>query len=202
MALDQLPPTAVTNRRGVVLPVPLSTQGTAKPNAYELLNSTARTGSSGIARNWLGTSVNIGDIVDSTGDRWTKQEKARFMNDVIHQSMDVPINLKDNGRATAKAEANLTTRMTEDIDMIQRTRRSSQYQRLSERQDAPELRYGSTNAHTDYNNEYNSTQIDTHRVVIKSHKRKNDNTVRFSPIMDLKYRGSALATKRHTATAQ
>lgn len=134
MALDQLPPTAATNRRGVVLPVPLSTQGTAKPNAYELLNSTARTGSSGIARNWLGTSVNI----DSTGDRWTKQEKARFMNDIINQSIDD--NLKDNGRATAKAEANLTTRMTEDIDMIQRTRRSSQYQRLSERQEAPELR--------------------------------------------------------------
>lgn len=176
----------------MVLPAPLSTKGTAKPNAYELLNSTARTGSSGIARNWLGTSVNMG----STGDRWSKQEKARFMNDIINQSIDVGLN--DDSRATAKAEANLTTRMTEDIDMIQRTRRSSQYQRLSGRQEAPELRQGSTNTHT----EYASTQIDTHRVVIKSQKRKNDNTVRFSPIMDLKYRGSALAAKRNTATAQ
>lgn len=129
----------------MVLPVPLSTKGTAKPNAYELLTSTARTGSSGIARNWLGTSVNM----DSTGDRWTKQEKARFMNDIINQSIDV--SRKDNGRATAKAEANLTSRMTEDIDMIQRTRRSSQNnsiqdQRLSERHgesilmEAPALR--------------------------------------------------------------
>lgn len=87
--------------------------------------------------------------MDSTGDRWTKQEKARFMNDIINQSIDV--SRKDNGRATAKAEANLTSRMTEDIDMIQRTRRSSQNnsiqdQRLSERHgesilmEAPALR--------------------------------------------------------------
>lgn len=122
----------------MILPVPLSTKGRSKPNAYALLNSTARTGSSGIARNWLDISVNI----DSAGGRWTKEEEARFMNDIIHTQMhqSIDVSLKDHGRVTAKAEANLTSRMAEDIDRLQRTRRSSQYQRLSDRQEAPELR--------------------------------------------------------------